>query len=139
MIRDILSDIFSPYAFFWDRCLAVLLALFVLATFGLVVLLGLIIIDSAGITPAKTATTVVEAKQVVPAYTTILLAGKIVVPQYHLESYRLHFKIDGEEISPSVKKELFDNINVGDRIEVDYGFGRLSNSHQLTEIRLVGR
>jgi hypothetical protein len=61
------------------------------------------------------------------------------VPQFHPESYRLHFEIEGEKISTSVKKKFFDDIRVGDRIEVDYGFGRLSNSHKPTQIRLVTR
>ncbi|HSE35515.1 MAG TPA: hypothetical protein VLB83_05335 [Candidatus Paceibacterota bacterium] len=139
MIRDILRDIFSPYSLFGDRCLAALMALLMLAAVGLVVLLGFVLVDSVGITPTKTATTVVEAKQVVPAHTTTILVGKVIVPQHRPESYRLHFKIDGEELSPTVEKKFFDDVRVGDRIEVDYGFGRLSNSHQPTQIRLMAR
>lgn len=139
MIQDLLREIFSPYSAFGDRCLAALIALLMLAAVGLVVLLVVVLVDSVGITPTKTATVVVETKQVVPAYTTIILMGKIIVPQHHPESYRLHFNIEGEELSSMVEKEFFDGIRVGDRIEVDYGFGRLSNSHQPTEIRLAAR
>lgn len=139
MIRDIVSDIFSPYSSFGDKCLTALIALLMLAAVGLVLLLGFILVDSVGITPVKTATTVVEMKQIVPAYTMTILVGKVIVPQFHPESYRLHFKIDGEELSPTVEKEFFDEVNVGGKIEVDYGFGRLSNSHQPTRIRLVSR
>lgn len=112
------------------------LALFAI---GCVALLGFVLVDSVGITPTKTTITEVEMKQVVPAYTTTILVGKVMVPQFHPESYRLHFKIDGEELSPTVEKNFFDNIRVGDKIEVDYGFGRLSNSHKPTQIRLVVR
>ena len=139
MIRDMLSDVFSRYSSFGDRCLAALMALLMLAAVGLVVLLGFVLVDSVGITPTKTTITVVEVKEVVPAHITTILVGKVIVPQYRPESYRLHFKIDGEEVSPEVKKQFFDDVNVGDRIEVDYGFGRLSNSHQPTRIRLVSR
>ena len=139
MIRGILRDIFSRYSSFGDRCLAALIALLMLAGVGLLGLLAFILVDSVGITPSKTVITLVEAKQVVPAHTTTILVGKVIVPQYHPESYRVHFKIDEEEISPTVEKKFFDDINVGDKIEVDYGYGRLSNSHQPTQIRLVGR
>jgi len=139
MIKDILSDIFSPCSSFGDRCLAALMGLLMLAVVGLLGLLAFILVDSIGITPTKTTATVVEAKQVVPAHTTTILVGTVIVPQYHPESYRLHFKIEGEEVSPTVKKKFFDDIKVGDRIEVDYGFGRLSNSRQPTQIKLVER
>lgn len=139
MIRDILSDIFSPHSLLVDRCLAAFIALLMLVLVGLLGVLGYALVDSVGITPAKTAVTVVEVKQVVPAYTTVILTGKVTVPQYHPESYQLHFMIDGEKFSPTVEKRFFDDVNVGDRIEVDYGFGRLSNSRQPTRIKLVGR
>ncbi len=135
MIRDIVSDIISPHSSFGDRFLAALMALVMLLVSGLVALLGFVLVDSVGITPTKTATTVVEAKQVVSAYTTTVLMGKVFVPQYYPESYQVHFRIDGEELSPTIEKKFFDDIRVGDRIEVDYGFGRLSNSRQPTQIR----
>jgi hypothetical protein len=139
MIKDILNDIFSPYSSFGDKCLAALIALLMLVGVGLLGLLAFILVDSVGITPTKTTVTVVEEKQVVPPTTYILMAGKIFIPQHHPKSYRLHFKIDGEEVSLTVEKKFFDDIKVGDKIEVDYGFGRLSNSRQPTKIRLVTR
>lgn len=138
MIRDILSKIFYPYSSFGDRCLATLIALLMLTAVGLSGRLAFVLVDSVGITHTKTAITTVEVKQVVHAHTTAILVGRVLIPQCHPKSYRLHFKIDGEEISLTVKKKFFDDINVGDRIEVNYGLGRLSNSHQPTEIRLVG-
>ena len=76
MIKDILNHIFPPYLSFGDRCLAAFLALLVLATVGLLGLLSFIFVDSVGITPTKTMAAVVEAKQVVPAHTTIILVVK---------------------------------------------------------------
>lgn len=139
MIGDILDNIFSPYSSFGERCLAAFIVLTVLLAIGLVGLLVCMLVDSVGIAPTKTTVATVEAKQVIPAHTTTMLVGKIMVPQFHPESYRLHFKIDGYKISPTVEKKIFDEVNVGERIEVDYGFGRLSNTHQPTRIRLANR
>jgi hypothetical protein len=110
-----------------------------LAAVGLVVLLGFVLVDSVGITPTKTAITVIKVKQVVPAYTTIIMVGKIIAPQHNPESYRLKFNIEGKELSVRVEKKFFDDVKVGDRIEVEYGFGRLSKSYQLRQIRLMAR
>jgi len=134
MIKDILNNI-SPYSSFEDKCL--LAALMALCLVGLLGLLAFILVDSVGITPTKTTVTVVEEKQVVPAHTTYILVGKIFIPQHHPKSYRLHFKIDGKKVSLTVEKKFFDDIKVGDKIEVDYGFGRLRR--QPTKIRLVTR
>lgn len=110
---------------------------------GIVVSLGglcLPVIDSIGIIYGKTAVTVVEVKQVIPAYSTpIMIDWKTTQMQWHPASYRLHFKIDGEKTSFTVTEKFFADINVGDRIEVDYGLGRLSNSYVPTKIKLVGR
>ncbi|HBP00536.1 TPA: hypothetical protein DD617_05125 [Candidatus Uhrbacteria bacterium] len=81
----------------------------------------------------------VEVKQVVPAHTSIILVGKVMIPQSYPESYRLHFKIDGKEVFSPIEKKFFNEVNVGDKVEVDYGFGRLSHSYQPTRIRLVDR
>lgn len=137
MIRDILSDIFSPYSSFGERCLAVIIALVILIVVGLLGLLAFTIVDSVGVSPTKTAVTMIEDKHIVPAYTTIIMAGKVPTPQFHPESYQIHFKIDGEKISSSVKKNFFDDVNVGDKIKVDYGFGRLSKSYQPKIIELA--
>ncbi len=138
MIREILSDIFSPYSSLGERCWATLIVLLVLVIVGLFCYLGFTFVDSAAITPTRMTVTVVDVKEVVPAYTTIIMVRNVTIPEYNPESYRLHFKLDGEKVSSSVEKKLFEEINVGDRIEVVYGFGRLSKSHQPTRIRLIG-
>lgn len=140
MIRGILDDIFSPYSSFGDRFFAALIALFII---GLVGLLSFFLIDSVSITSTKTVVTVVEAKQVVPAHTTttMVMIGKILHPiiTHHPESYYLHFKIDDEELDSGVEKEFFDTVDVGERIEVDYGFGRLSGSYNPVRFRSIPR
>jgi len=143
MIREFLSDIFDPNLSFGDRCLATLIVtlvvLLVPAVIGLLGLLGYMLADFAGIAPAKTAVTVVEEKKVVPAQTTVILMKNGMFPQCSPESYRLHFKIDGKELTFTVKREFFNSINVGDKIEVGYGFGRLTGSLQPIRIKLADK
>lgn len=122
----------------FDKFLAVLMALLMVVLVGLMVWLVYLLIDSVGITATNTTITVVESKEVVSAHTTYILVGKVLVPQFQPESYRLHFRIDGTRVSSTVEKDFFDNVSIGDRIEVDYGFGRLSNSLQPTQIKLIG-
>ncbi len=124
MVRDLLS--------FWGKCLVAFLALIMFAVVGVLGLLAFILVDSVGVTPTKTAVTVVEAKQVAYGYFSI-----VPLPRYHPGSYHLVFEIDGEELDFTVDKEFFDDTNVGDEVEVDYGFGRLSGSHKPTRIRSV--
>ncbi|HOX30419.1 MAG TPA: hypothetical protein P5080_05635 [Candidatus Paceibacterota bacterium] len=137
MIRDLLDDIFSPNSSFWERCLGAILVLLILIVVVLVVLLGLNLVDHAGIVSTKTTITVVEAKQIIPAHSKFILVGKVPVRRHYPESYQLNFKIDGEEVSPTVEKKFFDSLKVGDKIEVDYGLGRLSKLRLPTEIRLA--
>jgi hypothetical protein len=137
MIREILSDIFSPYSLFGERCLAAFVALTII---GVVILLGFLtfsMVDSVGVRSTNKTITIIEDKMVVPAYTTFVLVGKVMVPQHHPESYQLHFDIDGEVVSPDVDMDFFNRVSIGDKIEVEYGFGRLSSSHVPTKIRLV--
>lgn len=137
MIKELLNRIFSRDSSLGERSIAATIVLLVLALTTSIVFLGLVLVDVAGITPTKTTTTVVEEKRFMPAYATIIPAGKTVITQYHPEEYRLHFKIGEKKVLHRVDRELFDTIKVGDRIEVDYGFGRLSNSPQPTNTRLA--
>lgn len=139
MLKDFWNDIFSRHSSFGYKCLAGFILLGTLVLFGLIGVLLFIAVDTVGITPTKTMTTMVEAKQVSSAYTSFIHMGKSIIPQYHSASYRLLFKIDEEEVDHTVEKEFFDTINVGDTIDVDYGQKRLSGSHMPTSIRFVGR
>lgn len=130
MIRDMLRSAFPQYWSFGDRRLAAIMAVLMLALIGLMGWLALIVIDSANIAPTKTIVTVVETKEVVPAHTTtmVVFVGKAALPTmtYNPKSYHLHFKITGKELDFAAEKKFFDEINTGDKIEVDYGLGRIS-------------
>lgn len=141
MFRNLMHELFSPFSSFGDRCEAafkVLLMLVVVAAFGGIVF---IVVNSVGITPTKTMITEVESKRIIPAYTTtvFMMTGKIMLPvvTHHPESYCLHFKIDNRELESTVKKEFFKNLSVGDKIEVYYGFKRLSDSYVPMKIKPV--
>jgi len=141
MIKGILSDIFSPHSSFGERCLAALIALFTVLVAWLLGWLIFFLVNSMGIGPTKTAITMVEAKQVVPAYTTttFVVSGKVMVPitTYFPESYELRFKIDAKNLKSAVEKDFFDRVKTGEKIEVDYGFGRLNGSYEPVRIRSV--
>ncbi len=133
------SDIFSPYSTFGERFRAFVILLVEIVVIGLLVFVAFCLIDSVAITPTKTTTTTIEAKQITPAHTTMIMAGKVMVPQYYPESYQLLFEIKGEEISSSVEKEFFDCVVTNDKIEVDYGFGRLSGLCVPVTIKTIGK
>lgn len=137
MIKELLSSIFSQNSSFVERSVAAVIALLILALTACIVLVGILVFDEVGITPTKTTTTVVEAKEFMPAYATLIPAGKTMITQYHPEEYRLHFKIEEKQVLHRVDRELFDTIKVGDTIEVNYGFGRLSNTPQPTSTKLA--
>ena len=124
-----------------DRVISLILLVMVMAV--VVVVLGIIfsIIDSVGIKPARTVKTVVDKKEVIPAHTTTSLVscGKALVPirNHHPEAYKLHFQIDRQSHDFGVEKEFFDRLANGSRIEVDYGFGRLSGACVLLAARIV--
>ncbi len=141
MIKDMLSDIFSPFSSFGEKCMSALMMLLMILVAGLLGWLIFILVNSVGITPTKTAITVVESKQVVPAHTTTMfvMSGKVMVPitTYHPESYKLHFKIDVKDLESTVEKEFFDSVKTDEKIEVDYGFGRLNGSYEPVRIRFA--
>lgn len=139
MVKEIWNTL-SPFRLpLKDRCVLAIFVLLILLIVGILGLSAFWLVDVVGINQANMAVTTVEIKQIVPAYTIVSPVGKILVPVYHSEVYLLHFKIDEEEISFAVYEKLFNDIKVGDRIEVDYGFGRLSNQHFPAKIRLVDR
>lgn len=142
MLRDVWNDIFSVHSSFADRFLAILLLLVTFGTAGLFVFAIFISINSVGITPSKTVITVVETKEFVPARTIygMVPVGKAIVPTMsrRSDSYEIHFKINGHSIESAVEEEFFKNLEVGDKIEVSYGFGRLTGSYEPVVIRPAG-
>jgi hypothetical protein len=139
MFKELFYEIFSPYSTFGERSLALFILLLIIFMVGLLAIVGFNIADSTAITPTKTVVTTIELKQTKNAYTTMVMAGKVMVSQYHPESYLLHFKIDGEEISSNVDKKFFDSVTKNDKIEVNYGFGRMSHSCVPVTIKIIER
>ena len=139
MFKFVWDQIFSPYTHSVDRFLMAVIAVLFLVLLGVLIVGMMSFIDSVGVTPTKTTTTVVEQKHVVPAHTTIamMLVGKVMVPitTHHPESYYLDFKIDGKDMESSVDKNFFDKLTVGEKIEVDYGLGRLTGNCTSVNIR----
>jgi hypothetical protein len=141
LFSHLYSDIFSPRSTIGTRLLASLISLLMLLMVGVLGVLIFIVINTACISPTRTIGATIEKKDIIPAYTTttMILAGKVIVPStvYHPESYNIHFKIDRSEVSMNVSKTFFKTIAIGDKIEVDYGFGRLNNSYEPVNIRLA--
>jgi hypothetical protein len=141
MFKDIISDIFSHHSSLGDRLLALMIVLIMTIASGLLLFLVLLIVDSAALEGKETTTTTIEQLEVVPAHTTTsnILVGKVMVPQiiHHPESYHVHFDIKDTDTSISVSRPFFDSVDVGQRVEVNYGYGRLSGSYRPTAIRAI--
>lgn len=141
MFKDLFLAIFSPHSDFGDRCIALFS---LLSMFFLVALLALAVFyvaDSFSINATSSTTAMVERKEIVPPHvsTTLLPSGKVVIPisTHHPESYHLYFKIDGRECHLAVEKKLFDGFNIGDRIEVSYGFSRIMRTYMPVAVRVA--
>ncbi len=104
---------------------AFILLLIVLAMVGLLMFMAIILIDVC-VAPIKTTVTTIETKLIIPASSTMVPFGRVMVSKDKPESYQLRFDIKGEEISSSVEKELFDSVVTNDKIEVRYKSGRKS-------------
>lgn len=141
MLRDLLNDLSSPYSSLGDRYLAGFVFTMLAVGAGLIGLLGFMFVNSVGIIPTETAFAVVEEKKIVPAYktTTIMMVGKVMVPvinNYH-ESYRLYYEINRHKLESAVKKEFFDSVRIGEKIEINYGLGRLNESYEPLIVKSV--
>lgn len=98
-----------------------------------------ILINSSFVTTKKTVVTTIEEKEKVPmgVITNWTLVGETLVPVPTIlsESYRFHFKIDGNDEKLTVNKITFDSFSVGDRVHVDYGYCRIFGSYEPKAIR----
>ena len=138
---SIVSDIFSPYVSIGERILSVLVVVVVIGVIGVLGFLSFAVFNSMKVAATKTAITKIEKKEIIPAHstTTFMMVKAMTIPvtTHHPKSYCLRFKIDGRELSSFVKKEFSDSLSVGDKIEDDYGFGRLDGSYIPVKVRLV--
>lgn len=143
MIRDLSETIFSRRSSLVEKLCAIITAFFLLACAALFAFMIFDFFNSEGLKATKTAITVIELKQVVPAHssTITIVAGKVIFPQttHHPESYRIHYSIDGKKLDSSVSKVFFDNVKIGSKIEVDYATTRLDGSYDPSYFRLKER
>lgn len=101
-------------------------------------------IDFAGLEPTKTITTVVKQKEFTQTQKTgrAGFGGKVAISRtykYTEEVYKIWFMMDGESVSMPVSKTYFDSVESGQEIQVDYGYGRLSDSRRIIELGRVAK
>ncbi|MBY0537797.1 hypothetical protein K2P47_00175 [Patescibacteria group bacterium] len=137
MIRDLWDDLVGSGTDLLDRCLALLMFLVIGLGAVLVFFLGYLLIDWIGITSTYSAVTAVEMKQIHSSYTTLMPVGKLMIPQYHPESYSIYFSITNELVSSYVTRSFFTTVDIGDQIQVEYGFGRLSGEFYAINITIT--
>lgn len=145
MIREFLADVWELFtsSYLSDKVLGILMGVIMMLVAGFLATAVFYLADSVGISSTNTKVTVVSGKNIRPAHTTTTLVstGKTVIPiiQNNPESYELRFRIDDEEMTSRVEREFFDQVNIGDRIEVYYGFGRLSGWKNVVRISSIPR
>lgn len=139
MIRRFLNRINSDSPSVLGKCLFYVVALTLSVIVIAMMWLVFFEVDSFDIISPKTSTVTVEEKVVVPGTWTISFGHGLFQSYYKPEAYQVYFEIDGETTSFLIEKSDFDHLEVGDTIEADYGFTRLTNSPKLMRIRLVVR
>lgn len=136
-------SMFNPF----DRDQDLVGRILVLLLWALVAVLAVLIgwvtlaaIDTVGLSPTKTVTTLVEHKEIEPARrrTSVSIIGRSTIPSSRRtsESYHLHFSIEGMKRDSTVKKDLFDDLEVGETIEVTYGYTRITHEPWPVEIKV---
>lgn len=108
--------------------LNLLMGLLVLVVLIMLGFLGFLAVDTIGVQPEKSTVTIIDTKGVNPPYTSTMLVGKVLIPQYHPTSYWIQFKIDNDVFQTPVKELFFKDVYVGTKIEVSYGYTRLSKT-----------
>jgi len=121
-----------------ERLLAgCLWTLFVGAMGGLLFLIAGVV-NSAGLSPVKSAVTAVSLKETIPAHTSIMLMlvgdVQVQIPTFYDEAYVLHFEICDQEVSTAVNKSVYDTVLPGELIDVEYGFGLLTGSCHVVNV-----
>ncbi len=137
MLDVLWNSVTSRDSSFGERIAASLALLFLVITGGLVSLLVLHTVDVAGIAPVQSANTVITAKEGTPASTSYVPVGKTIIPQGRSATFRLYFDIEEKNLSLKVMKGLFEHVSVGDRVVVQYGFGRISKGIEPLQVEVV--
>lgn len=99
--------------------------------------LGYLVVDTVGVPSEKSTVTAIEVKGVNPPYTTTMLVGRVLIPQYHPTSYWIQFKIDNDVFQTPVKELFFKDVYVETKIEVIYGYTRLSKTRIPRNIKIA--
>jgi len=95
------------------------------------------IVDTCGVQSTNQVLTKMKCKEIDPGHVVTTIHNGIGMPQYYPPSYHVCFYIAGELVTTQVSKELFYQAEVGDALDVAYGFGRLSREIQVDTVRVV--
>ena len=113
--------------------LAILVIIFV------VILLAVKIGNSIWLTEPEVGTGVVVSKEFVPAHTTFILAGKILIPRRVPDAWYVAVAVNGEEAKIAVAHEFFEQVEPGTEVSLLFSYGRVSGWIRVKEIRLSER
>lgn len=96
---------------------------FTLFVFGWLAFHG---VNEIGISSPRVASTVVSGKRYTEGFYTYTYVNGAMVPTYNPEQYYVHFTAEDKPVSMSVSAQFYFTIAEGDKIKVDYGYGRLN-------------
>jgi len=94
---------------------------------AVVVLLVVMAGDNIGAT-TKEAAGVVVAKKHYNAYTSFIMVGKVLVPQFHPERWELCVQVAGASDCVGVSKEKYDSASDGTQVSATYILGNWTGS-----------
>jgi len=95
------------------------------------------IVDTCGVQSTNQVLTKMKCKEIDPGHVVTTVHNGVGMPQYYPPSYHVCFYIAGELVTTEVSKEMFYQAEVGDALDVAYGFGRLSREIQVDTVRVV--
>lgn len=101
--------------------------------YGLILGSIFFVVDSSFL-PIKEGNGTIVEKEIIPAYTTLILVGKTTVPQFHPKRWILTVKVNEETDLISVTKKYYSTVNNMDIILVEYVNGRLSSGIYIKNI-----
>jgi len=129
MLRSFWEELISPYSSILGRIIAGFLLIVVTISIAAIVAItigvALGVYDSALIAPAASTTVVVEDKQVKTGSSRLIYINQLPIFTKDPDKYFFHFKIEGQEASIKVSKEVYHEVRVGDLVSVSFGYGRL--------------
>ncbi len=76
-------------------------------------------------------------KKFIPAHTILLWTGKVAIPQYHHDAWKIEVKIENKTVKKRILKILYDSLNIGDKVMVRYGTGRFRGKFYVKSISAI--